>query len=206
MKALHTLKTAAVTAVLIAGAALALAQPASAQPGPQGPPNAQHQERMREIRGKVLRQEAKLDEAAAAKTEKVLSAFDEERKAAHRREGDARKALHGLVQADSKDEKAYKDALDALVAAHEGVVKLRVRELDELRKSLGQRDAARVVVALPSIQRQMRQLMKEGRKAWLREQLNRLEDDDDGDAPPPPPPPGPPPPRAPGKGKGKLIQ
>ncbi len=189
MTALQILKTAALSAAVVTAAAMAL--PASAQPGPKPPQGAQAQERLREVRAKVLRQEAKFDDAAAAKTEKVLNQFDDERKAAHHREGEARKALQGLVQADSKDEKAYKDALDALVVAHEGVVKLRVRELEELRKSLGQRDAARVVVALPSIQRHMRHEIKEGRKAWLREQLNRLEDDDAGgdDAPPPGPPP-----------------
>lgn len=200
MNAWKTLLAVTRTMALVTGATVALTQGAAAEPAPQGPPGAQYQERLREVRGKVLRQEAKFDEAAAAKTEKVLHQFDDDRKAAHAREGEARKALNGLVKADSREEKAYKDALDALVVAHEAVVKLRVRELEELRKALGQRDAARVVVALPAIQKQMRQEMKEGRKAWLRDQLQKLEGDDGDDQDGPPPAPPGPPPR--GKAKG----
>ena len=193
MNPMSTLLSTACTVLVVTAAVMALPQVATAEPSALGPPHAHYQERLREVRGKVLRQQAKFDEAAAVKTEKVLNQFDEDRKAAHGREADARKALSALVKADSRDEKVYKDALDALVVAHEAVVKLRVRELEELRKSLGQRDAARVVVALPAIQRELRQEMKEGRKAWLRDQLQRLEGDDDGPDAPTPPPQAPPP-------------
>lgn len=177
MKLLHALT---LTTLLISTPAWAAEPPAPAGQGRDGAAG-QRPDRFREMRNRLLRQEAKLDDAAAAKTEKVLAQFDDDRRAAHKREAESRKAVAQLVKADSKDEKAYQEALDQVVAAHEAVVQLRVRELGELRKTLGQRDAAKVVVALQAVQRQMRIEMREGRKAWLREQLQRMESEDGGD-------------------------
>lgn len=176
MKLLHALT---LTTLLIATPALAAEPPAPPAQGPQGAGGARP-DRFREMRNRLLRQEAKLDDSAAAKTEKVLAQFDDDRRAAHKREAESRKAVAELVRADSKDEKAYQTALDQLVTAHEAVVQLRVRELAELRKTLGQRDAAKVVVALQAVQQQMRREMREGRKAWLKEQLQRMEEEDGG--------------------------
>lgn len=175
----------ALTAATLLFAAPALAADPPAPPAAAAPQPGQQGDHFRELRNRLLRQEAKLDDAATAKTEKVLAQFDGERRAAHKREADARKALAQLVRGDSKDDKAYKDSLDQLVTAHDAVVQLRVRELQELRSALGPKDAAKVVVALQAIQKQMRRELREGRKAWLRDQLQRLEgeEDDDGAAP-----------------------
>jgi hypothetical protein len=159
------------------------------------------QQKMKEMRGQLLRHEAGLDETSAVKAEKVLDGFDTERQKGHRELGEAKRGLGDLAASDSKDEAAYKKALDALLAANRAQQDLRGRELDELRKVLSQRDTAKVILSLERMQQVMRQEMKKVRKAWLKSELDRM-DSDDGDEPMPPPPPGPPP-RGPGKGPNK---
>lgn len=177
--------------------------PGGMGPGPGGPggPGGEHhraqmQQKMKEMRAQLLRREAGLDEASAQKAEKVLDGFDAERQKGHRDVGEARRGLAELAQSDSKDEGAYKKALDALVAANRAQQDLRGRELDELRKVLSQRETAKVILSLERMQQMMRQEMKKARKAWLKAELDRMDGDDGDDPPPPgPPPPPPPPPR-----------
>ncbi|MBI5609613.1 MAG: hypothetical protein HY902_12140 [Deltaproteobacteria bacterium] len=170
-------------------------------PGGHGGPGgeqrrAQMQQRMKEMRAQLLRREAGLDEASAQKAEKVLDGFDADRQKGHRDVGEARRGLADLAQSDSKDEGAYKKALDALIAANRAQQDLRSRELDELRKVLSQRETAKVLLSLERMQQMMRQEMKKARKAWLKAELDRMEGEDGDDPPPPgPPPPPPPPPR-----------
>lgn len=171
--------------------------------GPGGPDHAGMAARLKEVRGQLLRKEAGLDDAAAAKAEKVLDAFDAERQKAHKDMGEANRALHDLIGADSKDEAAYKKGLDAVVASARALQDLRGRELEELRKVLSQRDTAKVVLALERMQQAMHREMRQTRKAWLKAEMQRLEDEDaggpDGKGPPPPPAPPPPPGRRGGR-------
>lgn len=202
--------------MIVASFALVSASAAVAQPMPPGPPphggpggpgggpggpggpgahgGPEMAEKMRELRGQLLRKEAGLDEASAAKAQKVLDTFDQERQKNHRELGEARRALGELAKLDAKEEGAWKKALDALVAANRTMQDLRGRELDELRKVLSQREAAKVILALERMQQIMRREGRQARKAWLKAELDRM-DDDEGDGPPPPP--GPPPPAAP---------
>ncbi len=181
--------------------------PGGMGPGPGGPGGEQHraqmQQKMKEMRGQLLRREAGLDEASAQKAEKVLDGFDTERQKGHHEVGEARRSLGELAQGDSKDEGAYKKALDALIAANRAQQDLRSRELDELRKVLSQRETAKVILSLERMQQVMRQEMKKVRKAWLKAELDRMEGDDGDEPPPPGPPPPPPPSPRPGKGAPK---
>lgn len=183
-------------------ASMALAEP----PPPPGPPNRQGEPRnseafqaqMKVMRSQMLREGARLDEAAAVRVEKVLDQFDVERRAKHARQREMHKALMGLIRADSKDEKAYKDALDGLTAAHRQLLDLRTREFDEMRKVLSQREAARVLVALEKAMRHRGGPGGGGPGGRGPHQgppgpPDDLDDDDD--HPPPPPPPSAPAPR-----------
>jgi len=172
----------------------AFAQPAMPPPPPDAPAGPRSPEafmaQMKVMRGKMLREQARLDEAAAARVERVLDQFDGERRSKHLKQREMHKALRALLRADSKDEKAYKEALDGLTAAHRQLLDLRAREFDEMRKVLSQREAAHVLVALEKAMRHrgpggpgmmgMRHGPPDGPDAA---------DDDDVPLPPPPPPP-----------------
>ena len=191
--------------LLAALAGLLFASVALAEP--PGPPGADRQgeprnpeafmAQMKVMRGQMLREGARLDEAAAARVEKLLDQFDVERRTKHARQREMHKTLMGLIRADSKDEKAYKDALDGLTAAHRQLLDLRTREFDEMRKVLSQREAARVLVALEKAMRHRGGPGGRGAHQGPPGPGDDMDEDDDRPPPPAPQPPPPPPPSAP---------
>ncbi len=188
---------AGLTSLLVSASAMADSPvpppPMEAMQGPHNPEAFMAQ--MKVMRGKMLREDAKLDEAAAVRVEKVLDQFDAERKAKHMKQRETHKALMALLKADSKDEKAYKEALDGLTASHRQLLELRSREFDEMRKVLSQREAAHVLVALEKAMRH-RGPGGPGMRGMHHGPPGGPDDmdDEDGDHPAPPPPPPPPPP------------
>ncbi|MSP92003.1 MAG: periplasmic heavy metal sensor [Myxococcales bacterium] len=194
--------TTTIHRIALAAALCALAAPAFAQPAPpprpppgmDAGPDGHHPaffQRMKQTRSQLLRKEAGLDEAGAARAETVVTRFDQDRQKLQRGVGEATRALRELVRADSKEDKAYRDGLDALVNAHRAMHDLRSRELDELRKVLTPKECAKVVIALERMHKHMRGEMRSAKREWLKEQLRRMDDGDDEDGPPvPPAPPG----------------
>lgn len=179
------------TLVLFAVAAPAWGQPTPPPEANRGGPQAaaardQMGARMKALREDLLRREAGLDAAAAARAGKVHDQFAEDRKKLHRELREEMTAMRKLDTDGVADDAAYKKALDRTVAGHRALHELRAKEVDELRKVLSQRDAARVVLALERIQHAMRKEARQSRKAWLKQEIDRIDDEDEG-APVPPP-------------------
>jgi len=155
--------------ILIASllATVAAVRPAAAQPPgattpagsiqpPAGAPADKRErikQRIRTLRAWTLTEELQLDEATAARLFPILSRYDEEfvrllREAAElRRQGDDAAARN--------DDPAVDRAVDALVANQRARWSLEEARFRDVRKVLTPRQAARLLVVLPAIDRRL---------------------------------------------------
>ncbi|MEB2310852.1 MAG: periplasmic heavy metal sensor [Sorangiineae bacterium] len=132
-------------------AALAASAPALARPPPGGSPagkRAQVEERMREVRKRILRDRVGLDEKKALAVEKVLDKNVAAERAARQEERKHRKEIERLLASDSNDQAAYAKALAGLRASEKRLAAMRQNELDEVAKLLTPKEQAKFVTAL----------------------------------------------------------
>ena len=138
-----------------------------AMAGQHGPPDGRTgerlQERMVELRSKLLRKRVGLNDAQIARVEAVLEKGDAERKAAHQAVKRNRKALRELVEGDSTDEKAFDAAVSGLLDARDRLHKHRHGELSKLRRMLSAREMGKLVLALGRL-RHKRNRMDDGHR------------------------------------------
>lgn len=132
-------------------AALAASAPALAQPAPGGrraDKRAQVEERMREVRKRMLRDRVGLDEKKALAVEKVLDKNAGAERVARQEERKYREEIERLLAADSSDQAAYAKALAGLRASEKKLAAMRQSELDEVAKLLTPKEQAKFVTAL----------------------------------------------------------
>ena len=119
-------------------------------------PSPERLERMREMRGRLLRDGVKLDEASARAVEKVLEAYDVEQRTARAEVHEARRSLHQRLEQDVDDEAGYQDAIERLRAAHEAMHRIKERRFDALLGVLSPKKTARLLVMLGKIHHERR--------------------------------------------------
>ena len=142
---------AALFFTLIVGSGLASAEPSHELPPPPPPmrePGVHQIEKMREVRGRLLREGVKLTEHDARAVEKVLESFDLQQRAAKRSVHQARRELHLLLDRSVKDEGRYRSAIEQLRAAHEAMHRIKEERLDALMGVLPPQKTARLLVML----------------------------------------------------------
>jgi hypothetical protein len=167
------------------------------QPGALGRPQAQTPAAIRrdEIKRKLmavrayrLTEELSLDEATAARVFPLLTRYDQqvEQLTAERL------ALHQALRKGSTDARVLDDLIRRALANRRATVELEEKRIGELRKVLSAEQTARLLVALPQIERQIknqirrsmrrdesgdspRPFRKRGRKAQDHERLDDVE-------------------------------
>lgn len=125
-------------------------------PPPLREPGIDQLEKMREMRGRLLREGVKLDEAGAKAVEKVLESFDLEQRAARKEVHQARTRLHQLLGQDVDDSGAYQHAIERLRAAHEAMHRIKERRFDALLGVLSPKKTARLLVMLGKLHHERR--------------------------------------------------
>jgi len=160
----------ALTLVGIALAALFLAMPLHAQPAGGGgePSPAKMEQRLKQVRARVLRERVGLSEKKALKVEAIFERFAPEAKRIEKRMRKANARLRYLFEIDSNDQKAYKMALDKQRRAHKAMVKLREREFKALQKVLKPKQQAKLLMALKELQKKVRREMRRRKRAGKR--------------------------------------
>lgn len=113
-------------------------------------------ERMKEMRGKLLRKRLGLSDDKAKKVEQTFDQYSASRHAAHQQLREARSQLRDLLKADSNDQAAYQKTVDALHQAHNTLHSLRNKEFEALKADLTPKQQAQLLRALHRMQRHMR--------------------------------------------------
>lgn len=122
-------------------------------------------QRIRTVRAVILADELALDEATAAKLVPILNRYDDELAKLARESLELRKLAE-----TTRDDAALDDVIDKLVANQRARWDLDERRFAEVRKVLTARQAARILVVLPEIDRRIlagarRALKQEGKAA-----------------------------------------
>ncbi len=119
----------------------------------KGEKGAQMREKMREFRGKVLREKLDLPEERAAKVEAVLDGFMEQRHKLKQEMRTQMKAVKELLKAESNDMDAYDAAVTNLMSVRSQLEALHAQQFEELREILNPKEQAKVLLALRKMHR-----------------------------------------------------
>ena len=142
-------------------ALLTFSLPAFAHSGEKGhdrgqhPPPEQMHKRMKEARGKMLRDHLGLNAEVVGKIEEILHTYDPQRHELHKKKHQAHRQLRELLDADSYDQAAYAEALTNLRTSHAGLSKLRGEEMDRLAEVLTPKQQAKLALAFKRMKRKM---------------------------------------------------
>lgn len=145
-------------------AVLLVSSGALAQPKGKGPKGeerrAKMEERLNQIRSRVLREKVGLDEAKAKQVEQILNKYEPERVKQRQAVRESAKALSELIDKDSNDQKAYERALLGMRTADKKLAELRDKELQELAKVLTPKQQAKLVISIRQMRRAVGRRMR----------------------------------------------
>ncbi|MEY3015233.1 MAG: hypothetical protein RIT45_3968 [Pseudomonadota bacterium] len=140
----------------------------------EGADGARWRERIRALRARVLRQDVGLDEATARRVEGVFDRARRERREVEVRARRAMQAMHLLLEADSADQDAYRQAVDAVLTARAAAAARREAEFAALRATLTPKQSARLLMSLGTMRREMGRLMHDARREALERRARRM--------------------------------
>lgn len=158
----------AALAVTFAFGATALAQPGSDGDGDRVD-RAGKMEKVKHLRGKLLRGKVGLDDARAAQVEEILDANREDHRALRQEVRAQTRALRALVESDSDDQSAYAEAIAALKAAKDDMRALRAAKHDQLAELLSPREQATLMLTMKRVKGHMHRRGKKGLRGDRRE-------------------------------------
>jgi Spy/CpxP family protein refolding chaperone len=148
-------------AVVALAVALAVVAPAVADAQPRPRPGVDKRERIkkkiRALRAYTLTEELGLDEATASKLFPILAKYDDELG----KRVVLRAKLHQDLEtaAARGDDAAVDKVIDELVANQKALVDLDAQRFGELRKVLTPRQAGRLLVVLPALERKVQNML-----------------------------------------------
>ncbi len=166
-------------------------------PGPGPKPGAGGgaeavKKRIRALRASTLIDELQLDEATAGKLFPIFGHYDDETEKLLKTRQDIQRRL--ATAGDLEDDRAIDKLIDEATANQRAFWDLETARLNDLRKVLTPAQAARLVVVLPALEREIqnqlrralnqakrRQQQQQNNKAGGRRQPPRDDDDDDED-------------------------
>lgn len=150
-----------VRVVLIACGVLLAGTPAFAEPAKTQDKQAKIEERMRSVVARVLRQECGLDDTRAKTVEQSFDQFAPERRRVRQELARFRKMLSELLEKDSNDQNAYKQALEGFRAAQKKLQQVRERELEALGKQLTPKEQAKFTDAMRKLNKKLKAALRD---------------------------------------------
>jgi len=116
---------------------------------------AKVEQRVKQLRTRVLRQEVGLDATKAEAVEKLLVSHEGERRKLQRAQREHRRELRELLQHDSSDDAAFKKHVDAFRVNQKKLAALNEREMDEIAKLITPKQQAKLFAAIQRLRRRM---------------------------------------------------
>jgi Spy/CpxP family protein refolding chaperone len=144
-----------VAALLVLAPAVLVGGVAFSQPTDPSGDEPRLGQRLKRLRGRLLRKKIGLSEEKAARVEALFLANAERRRELNTAQKSARAELRALFQSDSDDQDAFGAALDKLRKAHKELDELREQELDELHTFLTPKEEAKLLRAVEQLQRRL---------------------------------------------------
>jgi Spy/CpxP family protein refolding chaperone len=157
----RTMLGKATTILLLAAALLLGARPAAAD-------REAKREKIREkIKEKVTAKiidELNLDEAGVQKLFPVMDKYEDQIAALQKDNGEARRELRNLIDADKVDDKKIEKQIDRIAANRTKIATLEADLIKEVRKILTPTQAAKLVVIMPLIRERMERMIRRAAK------------------------------------------
>ncbi len=119
-----------------------------------------HQEKMKAMRAKMLREKVGLTEEKAKQVEGVLDGFHDRHVQLRKAFKENMKAIKDLVKADSADQDAYTKALLAMRDNHKAQQVLMDEQMEALKKVLTPKEQAKMFLAHQKMKMKMKKFMK----------------------------------------------
>ena len=129
----------------------------------KGEKGAKMREKMKQFRGKVLREKLGLPEDRAAKVEAVLDGFMEQRHKLKEEMHAEMKTVKELLKSESNDMDAYETAVTNLMAVRTKMEALHTQQFEELREILNPKEQAKVLLALRKMHRKAKGKFRGGK-------------------------------------------
>ncbi|MBK7584195.1 MAG: periplasmic heavy metal sensor [Myxococcales bacterium] len=114
---------------------------------------AKVQQRLKQLKTRVLRQEVGLDEKKADQVQKILTKYEPERVKLQRQHRDYRRALRDLLKADSNDDAEYKKNIEGFRSTQKKLNAVRDKEMDEVAKLITPKQQAKLYAAVERLRR-----------------------------------------------------
>lgn len=143
------------SSVVLSLALLLAAMPARAENKGGEDKRAKVEQRLKQLRNRILRQEVGLDEKKADEVQKVLLKYEPERRKLQRQHRQHRSELRDLLQADSNDDAAYKKSIEGFRSTQKKLNALRDKEMDEIAKLVTPKQQAKLYAALERLRKRM---------------------------------------------------
>lgn len=153
----------------------AWAAPPGDADGPDDPVlRAAVETKVKAVRAKLLRSEVGLDDATARKVEARMDQGHARRHALQRQERRAGRALALLLEADSDDVAALQRAVEGVLTARQQLAAEREREFGALRALMTPKQAARLLLGMRGMHRELRRMIEGERRAALERRARAL--------------------------------
>ncbi len=132
--------------------------------------------RIAAMRAELLRKEVGLDDKRAKRVEALLKTHEAQRRALERRLRGHTRAMHLLLRSGSDDQKAYKRAIDGVLAARRDLSNHRTKEFTTLRSVLAPKEQAQLLMGLQRLKRRAHRVIERARKAHMEQRARRMMD------------------------------
>ncbi len=146
---------------------------------------AQHPRQKQKLRLKILREVVGVDQDKALEVDAILGAMDAEQYENAVQIRNARRRMRRLLDEDSQDQAAFKEAMDKLAAANRTMQSLHARQFTALEGALEPRQQALFVLGMERVRRR---LLQELGQAPANRPGRAHRDGPPRHRPPPPPP------------------
>lgn len=141
--------------VLVALTTMTVAPPAVTQPSEQSGERRQARKRVAKLRTRVLRNKVGLSDAKIERVVAILERQQAQRHSLEKQLRQSRRALGQLFKADSSDQAAYAQHLDALQEAQRSLATLRDEQITDLREVLEPKEQAKLFRAMEMVKRRL---------------------------------------------------
>ena len=142
---------------------VAMAEPPEQRRRGEGQMGEKLHERMKELRGRILKKRVGLDAERIDEVEAILQKGDQERKGLHRAMRESHEKLRHLIKADADDGASYEAAVGTLLKSRQRLHEIQHGELERLRQLLSPKEMGKLVMALHRLKKRVKRMHERAR-------------------------------------------